>query len=40
MIGGGPVDGTVCKVVGADDWGSDAQQAVKLAKSWLAAAHA
>ena len=40
MIGGGPVNGTVCKVVGADDWGSDAQQAVKLAKSWLAAAHA
>ncbi|HWR13588.1 MAG TPA: cobalamin-dependent protein [Terriglobales bacterium] len=37
MIGGGPVDGNVCKIVGADDWGSDAQQAVKLAKGWLEA---
>lgn len=35
MIGGGPVDGNVCKVVGADDWGADAQQAVRLAKNWL-----
>ena len=37
MIGGGPVDGNVCKVVGADDWGADAQQAVRLAKGWLGA---
>ena len=28
MIGGGPVDGGVCKVVGADNWGADAQAAV------------
>ena len=35
MIGGGPVDGNVCKAVGADEWGNDAQQAVKLAKKWL-----
>ncbi len=35
MIGGGPVDGNVCKAVGADQWGNDAQQAVKLAKQWL-----
>ena len=37
MIGGGPVDGNVCKVVGADDWGADAQQAVRLAKTWVEA---
>lgn len=35
MIGGGPVDGGVCKVVGADNWGADAQAAVRLAKTWL-----
>jgi len=35
MVGGGPVDGNVCKAVGADDWGNDAQKAVKLAKQWL-----
>ena len=35
MVGGGPVDGNVCKAVGADDWGKDAQRAVKLAKQWL-----
>ena len=35
MIGGGPVDANVCKVVGADDWGADAQKAVRLAKNWL-----
>ena len=35
MIGGGPVDGGVCKVVGADNWGADAQAAVRLAKAWL-----
>jgi methanogenic corrinoid protein MtbC1 len=35
MIGGGPVDGNVCRVVGADDWGANAQHAVRLAKGWL-----
>ncbi len=35
MIGGGPVDGNVCRAVGADDWGADAQHAVRLAKAWL-----
>ncbi|MCX7173867.1 MAG: cobalamin-dependent protein [Proteobacteria bacterium] len=39
MIGGGPVDATVCRVVGADDWGADAQHAVRIAKGWLEAAH-
>jgi methanogenic corrinoid protein MtbC1 len=33
-VGGGPVDGNVCKSVGDDDWGANAQQAVKLAKQW------
>ncbi len=40
MIGGGPVDGNVCRVVGADDWGADAQRAVRLAKGWLQPASA
>lgn len=41
MIGGGPVDASVCRIVGADEWGADAQQAVRLAKQWLAVpAHA
>ncbi len=35
MIGGGPVDAGVCRFVGADDWGADAQAAVRLAKTWL-----
>jgi len=34
MVGGGPVDVNVCKSVGADDWGPDAQSAVRLAKQW------
>ena len=38
MVGGGPVDGNVCKAVGADDWGANAQQAVRLAKQWTTAA--
>jgi methanogenic corrinoid protein MtbC1 len=38
MIGGGPVDGNVCKAVGADEWGNDAQQAVRFARQWLAPA--
>jgi len=36
MIGGGPVDGRVCEVVGADQWGADAQAAIRLCKAWLA----
>ncbi len=35
MIGGGPVDANVCRIVGADDWGADAQRAVRLAQVWL-----
>jgi methanogenic corrinoid protein MtbC1 len=38
MVGGGPVDENVCKAVGADDWGANAQQAVRLAKRWNDAA--
>ncbi len=34
MIGGGPVDANVCRLVGADAWGSDAQRAVRLAREW------
>jgi methylmalonyl-CoA mutase cobalamin-binding domain/chain len=34
MIGGGPVDANVCKSVGADEWGADAQQSVRFAKKW------
>jgi methanogenic corrinoid protein MtbC1 len=37
MVGGGPVNGLVCEAVGADDWGADAQAAVRLAKNWLEA---
>ena len=40
MVGGGPVDGNVCKAVGADDWGANAQQAVRLVKQWHQAATA
>jgi methanogenic corrinoid protein MtbC1 len=35
MIGGGPVDANVCRMVGADNWGADAQHAVRLAKGWI-----
>ena len=35
MIGGGPIDETVCKYTGADNWGADAQAAVTLARGWL-----
>lgn len=34
MVGGGPVDANVCDAVGADDWGADAQVAVRLARQW------
>jgi methanogenic corrinoid protein MtbC1 len=40
MVGGGPVDASVCAFVGADAWGADAQYAVTLAKGWLAPASA
>jgi methanogenic corrinoid protein MtbC1 len=40
MIGGGPVDASVCAFVGADAWGADAQYAVTLAKGWLPPASA
>lgn len=35
MVGGGPVDGNVCRIVGADGWGGDAQAAVRLCKNWM-----
>lgn len=35
MIGGGPVDQSVCNFTGADKWGGDAQAAVRIAKEWL-----
>jgi len=36
MIGGGPVDANVCRMVGADNWSNDAQKAVRFAQEWLA----
>lgn len=39
MIGGGPVDATVCRVVGADAWSPDAQGAVRLARGWMEEVH-
>ena len=36
MIGGGPVDANVCRLVGADNWSNDAQKAVRFAQEWLA----
>lgn len=35
MIGGGPVDANVCRIVGADAWSTDAQRAVRFAQSWV-----
>ncbi|MBN2058899.1 MAG: cobalamin-dependent protein [Deltaproteobacteria bacterium] len=35
MIGGGQIDDTVQKYVGADAWGKDAMAAVTLARQWL-----
>ncbi len=35
MIGGGQIDEQVQKFTGADAWGKDAMDAVKLAKSWI-----
>jgi methanogenic corrinoid protein MtbC1 len=37
MIGGGPVDETVCEYTGADAWGDSAQTAVSLATQWMEA---
>ena len=36
MVGGGPVDANVCRMVGADDWSVDAQKAVRFAQAWVA----
>ena len=35
MIGGGPTDAGVCSYVGADDWGHDATDAIRLCKNWI-----
>jgi methanogenic corrinoid protein MtbC1 len=35
MIGGGQIDDTVQKYVGADAWGKDAMAAVTLSRQWL-----
>jgi methanogenic corrinoid protein MtbC1 len=35
MVGGGPVDETVCEYTGADGWGDSAQKAVSLAAEWM-----
>jgi len=40
MIGGGTVNGDVCRKVGADDWGTDPVKAVRLAKQWTGGANA
>ena len=37
MVGGGPVDETVCRYTGADAWGQSAQAAVSLATQWTEA---
>jgi methanogenic corrinoid protein MtbC1 len=34
MVGGGPINDTVCKDVGADAWGLSAMDAVTIAKDW------
>ena len=40
MIGGGTVNGDVCRKVGADEWGTDPVKAVRLAKQWAGGSHA
>jgi len=35
MVGGGPVDANVCRIVGADNWSNDAQKAVRFAQEWV-----
>jgi methanogenic corrinoid protein MtbC1 len=37
MVGGGPLDETVCRYTGADAWGQSAQAAVSLATQWTEA---
>ena len=37
MVGGGPTDANVCTYVGADGWGHDATDAIKLCRSWMEA---
>ena len=37
MIGGGPVNELVCDDIGADGWGTNAVDAVRLAKEWTGA---
>jgi methanogenic corrinoid protein MtbC1 len=37
MVGGGPTDAAVCDYVGADGWGHDATDAIRLCKSWMEA---
>jgi len=36
MVGGGSVDANVCRIVGADNWSTDAQKAVRFTQEWLA----
>ena len=36
MIGGGQIDEHVCRHTGADAYGKDAMEAVKLADQWVA----
>ena len=35
IVGGGPVDESVCKYVGADDWAKDAVDAIKVFKKYM-----
>jgi methanogenic corrinoid protein MtbC1 len=37
MVGGGPTDAGVCSYVGADDWGHDATDAIRLCRTWMEA---
>ncbi len=39
MIGGGPVDENIKQLVGADAWGADAQEAVRIARQWAEQPH-
>jgi 5-methyltetrahydrofolate--homocysteine methyltransferase len=38
MIGGAPVNDTICEYTEADGWGKDAVEAVELAKMWIGGA--
>jgi methylmalonyl-CoA mutase cobalamin-binding domain/chain len=35
MVGGGPTDAGACAYIGADAWGHDATDAIKLCKTWV-----